>query len=124
MCRLRVFHLVLPVGPRLLDWSIDVGKPDDDTEDMRLVGGLVAPHESAVGEVDVDSGVEKRLPQRSDLLALADRIGGNERGFSIRSVHIFGGFAVPARHVIEHTAILAEDGLAVFLLSVVKPRVA
>ena len=54
---------------------------DDHAMHMRLFGHLAVPAEGAVGKVDMNAeAIDKRLPDKSHLLALRNRIRGDERG--------------------------------------------
>ena len=71
---------------------------------MCLIAGLVGPDKGSVSEVDDDPGFEKRLPQRGNLLALADGIGRDESRLDLPvRRHEARGLAVPAGHIVEHT---------------------
>src|SRR5271157_2066946 len=61
------------------------------------------PLERAMSEVDFQSETSKqRVPKRADLLALADRVSGNEPGLNARALNVCGCLAIPARYVIEN----------------------
>src|ERR1035437_6410094 len=65
---------------------------------------LALPLERAMSEVDFQSEtLKQRIPKRASLLALADRVSGNEPDLNARALNVCGCLAVPARYVIENS---------------------
>src|ERR1035437_4137289 len=64
---------------------------------------LALPLERAMSEVDFQSEtLKQRIPKRAGLLALADRVSGNEPDLNARSLNVCGCLAIPTRYVIEN----------------------
>ena len=88
---------------------------------------FVAPLESAVREMNLHALRQQITPQDTDLLTLANAVGGNQRGFDFRVVmHVGGSLVMPARHIVESTeaAFVAPDEFHVLHLFRRAPLVA
>ena len=77
---------------------------DNHAMHMRRLGHLAVPAKGAIGKVDMNAeAIDKRLPDKSHLLALRNRIRGDERGADRRALHHFGRLEIPAGHVVNLT---------------------
>ena len=85
--------------------DILLGEPDDHDEHVGLVARLASPAERVVGEVDVHAEVGDGLPDVGDLLPLADGVGGDERAADRMIAHVLRRLHVPARNVIDGSAV-------------------
>ena len=98
---------------------------DNGNGDAGIMAGEVRPLEARVGEVDDVAGFENERPENGYLLALADRVGRDERSgrWGLRAE--VGGFHEPARYVIDRLPTFGaavEDPFPVGLLFVGLPR--
>ena len=77
--------------------------------DMRLAPGVGAPGEGAVGERDLEPvALEQQRPELGRLLALGDRIRGDETDPRRSFREVFPGAEEPGRHIVERAAAAAE----------------
>ena len=77
---------------------------DNHAMHMRRLGHLAVPAEGAIGKVDMNAkAIDKRLPDKSHLFALRDRIGGHQCGTNSCTLHHFGRLEIPAGHVVDLT---------------------
>src|SRR5699024_4307455 len=88
----------------------------DNAIDVRLVLGFGVPHEGTVGEVDSVAHVENGLPEGGYLLALTNRVSGNECDLAAVPIEELCSGSVPTGHEIKNPASLTKDARPVFLL--------
>src|SRR5699024_7166815 len=75
---LALNHSPIRVIPCPLRCPLIMRERRDNAIDVRLVLGFGVPHEGTVGEVDSVAHVENGLPEGGYLLALTNRVSGNE----------------------------------------------
>lgn len=112
--------------PLLLRLVLAPRQPEDDAMDMSAPARVAQPFERAVGEGDFQIvALEQERPQLRDLLALRDRIGGDEgdawrgrpaslplegRGNVVAAPRVVARLEEPSADIIERPARAAEPG--------------
>ena len=108
----RFFRLTVDVGiaeqtlvhPHALP---DV-EPDYHHVHVGLAASVRAPGKGAVREGDLQPGaVEQGRPELRHLLALGDRVGGDEADTGRTLLHVFSRLEEPGGHVVERSTGLA-----------------
>lgn len=92
---------ILLVFVEALAWHFPHAEADDDYMDVCLTARLALPGEGAMGEVDLHSTMKQLIPEYADLLALRDRIGGDECTANRRALHVLRGAPIPAGDIVE-----------------------
>ena len=99
-----MFKVGVVVGDELCR-RIDGPESDDDNMHMCFSACFAFPRKGAVREMDLHPMPPKKFaPQNAGLLALTDRIGGNERATDAGASSHIRRLEIPAGNVIQHAA--------------------